>query len=116
MTTMTTREFLNAIVSANLSDEMTDKAKALIASLDKRNSARKAKPSKTAVANEPIKKAIVDYLTNNGKKVASEIGEGLSITTQKASALCRQLVAEGRVVVEEVKVPKKGTLKAYSVQ
>ena len=113
---MTTREFLNAIVSANLSDEMTEKANALIASLDKRNSARKAKPSKTAVANEPIKQAIVEYLTANGQKVASEIGEGLNISTQKASALCRQLVESGMLTVSDVKVAKKGTLKAYSVK
>ena len=113
---MTTREFLNAVATANLSDEMTEKANALIAALDKKNSQRKAKPSKTAIANEPIKKAIVDYLTANGKKVASEVGEGLEITTQKASALLRQLVADGVLKVEEVKVPKKGTLKAYSVQ
>ena len=113
---MTTREFLNAIVSANLSDEMTEKANALIASLDKRNSARKAKPSKTAVANEPIKQAIVEYLTTNGQKVASEIGEGLNISTQKASALCRQLVEGGVLTVNDVKVAKKGTLKAYSVK
>ena len=113
---MTTREFLNAIVSANLSDEMTEKANALIASLDKRNSARKAKPSKTAVANEPIKQAIVEYLTANGQKVASEIGEGLNISTQKASALCRQLVEGGVLSVNDVKVAKKGTLKAYSVK
>ena len=113
---MTTREFLNAIVSANLSDEMTEKANALIASLDKRNSARKAKPSKTAVANEPIKQAIVEYLTANGQKVSSEIGEGLNISTQKASALCRQLVESGMLTVSDVKVAKKGTLKAYSVK
>lgn len=113
---MTTREFLNAIVSANLSDEMTDKAKALIASLDKRNSARKDKPSKTAIANEPIKKAIVDYLTANGAKVSSEIGEALQMTTQKASALCRQLVEDGTLKSEEVKMPKRGKVKAYSVQ
>lgn len=113
---MTTREFLNNVISRNITDEDVEKAKALLVGLDKRNSARKAKPSKTAVANEPIKQAIVEYLTANGQKVASEIGEGLNISTQKASALCRQLVEGGMLTVSDVKVAKKGTLKAYSVK
>lgn len=113
---MTTREFLNNVISRNITDEDVEKAKALLVGLDKRNSARKAKPSKTAVANEPIKQAIVEYLTANGQKVASEIGEGLNISTQKASALCRQLVESGMLTVSDVKVAKKGTLKAYSVK
>lgn len=112
---MTNREFLNAVIASAISDEMTEKAKALIASMDRKNEARKDKPSKTAIANEPVKKAIVEYLTANGTKVASEVGEGVAITTQKASALCRQLVEDGVLKVTEVKVPKKGTLKAYTI-
>lgn len=113
---MTTREFLNTVITSAINDEMTEKAQALLAALDKRNSARKDKPSKTAIANEPIKKAIVEYLTANGQKVSSEIAEGLNISTQKASALCRQLVDGGVLTVSDVKVAKKGTLKAYSVK
>lgn len=113
---MTNREFLNAVIAAAISNEMTEKAQALIASMDRKNESRKSKPSKVAVANEPIKKAIVDYLTTNGTKVASEVGEALQMTTQKASALCRQLVEDGVLKSEEVKVPKKGKMKAYSVQ
>ena len=112
----TTREFLNAVITSEMNTEMTEKAQALLASLDRKNSQRKAKPSKVAIANEPIKQAIVDYLTENGTKVASEVGVALNITTQKASALLRQLVEANVLKVEEVKVPKKGTLKAYSVQ
>jgi DNA-binding MarR family transcriptional regulator len=113
---MTTREFLNAVKSAAISDEMTEKAQAMLAALDKKNEQRKSKPSKVAVANEPLKQAIVDYLTANGAKVSSEIGEALQMTTQKASALCRQLVEDGTLKSEEVKVPKRGKVKAYSVQ
>lgn len=113
---MTTREFLNAIVSANLSDEMTDKAKALIASLDKRNSARKGKPSKTAIANEPIKQAIVNTYKGKGAVVASQVSADMSMNVQKASALLRQIVAEGTATVSEVKIPKKGKVKAYTIQ
>lgn len=41
---MTQREFYNAVIAANLSDEITDKAKALLASVDSKN-ARSAKNS-----------------------------------------------------------------------
>lgn len=112
---MTTREFLNTVITSAINDEMTEKAQALLAALDKRNEQRKSKPSKVAVANEPIKASIVEFVTANGQKVSSEIAEGLNISTQKASALCRQLVEDGVLKSEEVKVPKKGKVKAYTI-
>jgi ribosomal protein S25 len=113
---MTNREFLTAVITANISDEMNAKANALIAGLDKRNEQRKGKPSKTAVANEPVKKAIVEYLQGKGTLTASAVGEGMGISTQKASALCRQLVEDGVLKGGEVKIKGKGSLKAYSVE
>ena len=112
---MTTREFLNTVITSAINDEMTEKAQALLAALDKRNEQRKSKPSKVAVANEPIKASIVEFVTANGQKVSSEIAEGLNISTQKASALCRQLVEDGVLKSTEVKVPKKGKVKAYTI-
>ena len=47
--------------------------------------------------------------------VASAIAEKVEISTQKASALCRQLVESGKLSVEEVKIPKKGKQKAYRI-
>lgn len=111
---MTNREFLNLIVSANLSEDATAHAQSLLAQMDKRNAKRAATPSKTAVANEPIKAAIAEYLAN-GSKTASEVGTALEISTQKASALLRQMTETGIVSVADVKVPKKGTQKSYTL-
>ena len=47
--------------------------------------------------------------------VASAIAEKVEISTQKASALCRQLVESNKLKVEEVKIPRKGKQKAYSI-
>ena len=47
--------------------------------------------------------------------VASAVAGELEISTQKASALCRQLVADGELNVTEVKVKGKGKQKGYSV-
>lgn len=111
---MTTREFLNSVIEANLSDEATEKAQALLAQIDKRNEKRASTPSKTAVANAPIKDGIIALL-QNGAKTASEVGAELTITTQKASALLRQLCEDGVLKAEEVKVKGKGKVKSYSV-
>ena len=58
---------------------------------------------------------IIEAFTGKEKALASVIGETIGISTNKASALCRQLVAEKKMTVEEVKVPKKGMQKAYTV-
>lgn len=113
---MTNREFLNAILSANLSAEMNEKAQALIDTLDKRNAQRSSKPSKRSVENQPVKEAIVAFLRENPNRPASEIGTGCGITTMKASTLCVQLSKEEVLISSEVKFPKKGMVKVYSVK
>ena len=84
--------------------------------MDARNAKRATTPSKKAKENEPIKEEIVKFLTEKEEPtVSSVIATYMSISTQKASALCRQLVNDGRLAVEDVKVKGKGTQKAYSV-
>lgn len=110
---MTNREFFEAIVSANVSDELTVFAQEAIAKLDKRNASRSSKPSKTAIANAPVKEAILAFLEEHGEAVASDVATACEISTQKASSLCRQLVEEEKVTSYEVKIPKRGKVKAY---
>ena len=106
---MTKREFLNAVIALN--DEVTTEfAKAEIEKMDARNASRKDKPSKKSVENEPIKAKIAEILTDT-PQTASEIASKVEISVQKASALLRQMECK----VTEVKVPKKGTQKAYSL-
>lgn len=114
---MTKREFLQAVIATEtVAVNVKEFAQSEIKKLDARNASRSSKPTKAQIENEPIKKKIVELLTEVGEKyVASAIAEKVEISTQKASALCRQLVDEGKLQVEEVKVPKKGRQKAYSV-
>ena len=113
---MTKREFLNAVIANVDVVEIADFAKAEIEKMDARNAKRSHTPSKTAIANEPIKKAIVEWLKGqDAPTVASAVAGELEISTQKASALCRQLVADGELNVTEVKVKGKGKQKGYSV-
>ena len=115
--TMTNREFFTAIAAMeNLSEELIQHAEAELEKLNKRNAARAAKPTKAQKENEPIKEEIVKFLTEKGGfHTASEIMEACEISVQKASALCRQLVEEGALTVQEIKVPKKGKQKAYAI-
>lgn len=111
---MTNREFFTAITNSTLSDELKAFAAAEIAKLDARNDKRRNTLTKEQKANEEIKTAIVEAI-GIGSLTASEIASKLNISTQKASALARLLVADGKVKAVDVKVKGKGTVKAYEV-
>lgn len=108
---MTNREMFTAIVNGEVTEEVVAKATEELAKLDARNAARKNKPSKKSVENEPIKEAIKSVLSDT-PLTASEVAEKVEISTQKASALLKQI--EG-LTVSDVKVKGKGTRKAYSL-
>ena len=108
---MTRREMFEAIVNGNITDEVVEMAQNEIVKMDERNAKRKNTPSKTALANEPIKAQITEVLTSE-PQTASAIAEVVGISTQKASALLRQI--DG-LTVTEVKVKGKGKVKGYSL-
>ena len=114
MTNMTEREFLTNIINGTLTDAVKEYATNGIAKLDAKNDKRKNTKSKEQIANDAVKEQIVAYLAN-GSAVAASVATALSITTQKASALCRQLVDDGKVSVKDIKVKNKGTVKEYSL-
>jgi len=111
----TERDFLNYVLSLEIDDDARTYATSRLMKLDERNEKRKSTPSKTAVANEPIKAAIVNLLADGGK-FANEVSKSLEISTQKASALLRQLVADNLAEVTEVKVKGKGACKFYTLK
>lgn len=112
---MTNREFLTAISSAeSLTDDLRKFAEDAIAKMDERNAKRNAKPSKTAIENAPIKDGLLALLTDEPQTTA-DLAVKAGISTQKASALLVQLLHEGKCTQTEVKVPKKGKQKAYTL-
>lgn len=115
---MTTREFLNAVIGMeSVSDEMVEKANAMLVALDNRNISRSSKPTKTQLANEPIKVAIAEILKGASEPLTSpqitELLNDETISHNKVTALLKQI--DG-VVVSEIKVPKKGKMKAYEME
>lgn len=123
---ITMREMLTATI-ALLNGEQTPhnitkenvvaKAKAELAKLDATNAKRAEKTKEKSAENEPLKVAIYDFLVANGTKTTAEIAMGVEVlegSSPKASAMCRQMVEEGRLTASDVKVPKKGKAKAYT--
>lgn len=111
---MTIREFYKAVAASAASDEIKTFATKALAKMDKKNEKRRNTPSKTQIANEPIKQAILEALAT-APHVAFELATAVEVSTQKASALCRALVAEGKITETEIKVKGKGKVKQYSI-
>lgn len=111
---MTNREFFTAISNGTMNDEIVAHAAAALEKMDAANEARKNKPSKTAVANAPVLEALTNALTLD-PQTAADLAAAVGISTQKASSLLRQLVASGVAVSADIKVPKRGTCKGYSL-
>lgn len=116
---ITLRQYHEAVISGNITDAIIAKARAEIAKLDASNAKRAEKAAEKAKENDPIKNAIYNLLVEKGAMVASEIGAALTtpeaeITTSKASSMCRQMVEERRLTVEDIKVKGKGKVKQYA--
>ena len=123
---MTNREFFVAISeNANLTADLRNHATAQIAKLDAANTKRAETQSKKSKENEPIKQAIYNLLVAKGAMTSPDIAVALNeqgvtntvgepISTSKASSMCRQMVEENQLSVEEIKIPKKGKLKQYT--
>ena len=124
---MTNREFYTAITAENatITPEMIEHATAALAKLDATAEARKGKVSAKEQAKRDANAALAakiaaEILTTEPKTatdVAAVLTEmlGEEIKVQKASSLCRKAVEMGLAVQTEVKIPKAGTKKAYSV-
>lgn len=118
---LNTREFMNAILAivADSTDETSvavrEKANAELARLDATNEKRRNTLTKAQKENEPIKAQIMEFGVGKIDMLASEVAEGVGVSTSKASALCRALVEDGKMTVKDVKVKGKASCKAYTL-
>lgn len=115
---MTMRKYHEAVLAIpGCPADVAEKARAEIAKLDATNAKRTEKAKEKAAENEPIKVAIYEYLVANGTKTTAEIAKGVEVlgnSAPKASAMCRQMVDEGRLTSSEMSVKGKGKQKAYT--
>ena len=115
--TMTNREFFEAVQKGTINADVQAHATAEIDKMNARNEKRATTPSKTAVANEPLKAKIIEFLTEKGEPIlTSVIGEAVEISTSKATALLKQLENDGKIIGEEAKVPKIGKRMVWKIK
>ena len=124
---MTNREFYTAIAAENatITPEMIEHATAALAKLDATAEKRKGKVSAKDQAkrdeNAAMAKHIAETILTTEAKTATDVAAALTeqsgeeVKVQKASYLLRLAVELGLANATEVKIPKKGTQKAYTV-
>jgi malic enzyme len=123
---MTNREFYTAITAENatITDEMIEHAQTQLAKLDATAEKRKGKVSKADQekrdANATLATKVAAEILTTEAKTATDVAAvltemlGEEVKVQKASYLCRLAVEMGLANQTEVKIPKKGTQKAYT--
>ena len=124
---MTNREFYTAITAENatITPEMIEHATAALAKLDttaeKRKGKVSAKEQEKRDANATMAAHIAETILGTEAKTATDVAAvltaeaGEEVKVQKASYLCRLAVKMGLANETEVKIPKKGTQKAYTI-
>lgn len=117
---MTTREFYQAVIDANISEELTAFAVAGVEKLDHALSLRKDSAAKKALEKEaeraPIRDAIMAVMTTEPKTATTLIEEaGVEIKPQAIPSLLKGLCEAGTVVKTEVKVTGKGKQRGYAL-
>ena len=119
---MTNREFYTAIAAnETLTEEVRNHATEQIAKLDATAEKRKGKVSAKDQAKRDENAALATKVATEilgtepmtATDVAALMGEDVKV--QKASYICRLAVDMGLATQTEVKIPKKGTQKAYAV-
>ena len=121
---MTKREFFVAVSEGKMTEEMQTMAAEFLVKMDAQLAARKGKVSEKERAKRDANVALAHRVaheilgaeamtaTDVSVKLAEMLGE--PVTVQKASTLCRKAVELELAVATDVKIPKKGSQKAYT--
>lgn len=113
---MTQREFYAQVIAIEgINEELKTYAEGRIEALDKANANRSSKPTKKQTENEPIKAKILEYLAEHENVVGADLATAIGENKSTVISLCTVLAKEGKLVKEEVKIPKIGKRVAYSL-
>ena len=121
---MTKREFFVKVSAGEMTEEMQAFAAEQLTKMEAQLEARKGKVSEKEQAKRDanvalatrVAKEILGAEAMTATDVAVKLTEllGEEIKVQKASSLCRKAVELELAVQSEVKIPKKGSQKAYT--
>jgi glucuronate isomerase len=129
---MTKREFFVAVSEGKMTEEMQAMAAEFLVKMDAQLAARKGKVSEKEQAKrderETLARKVATEILGAEAKTATDVAAALTellneydeegrlieVKVQKASSLCRKAVELGLAVQTDVKIPKKGSQKAYT--
>ena len=115
---MTIREFLTNVSNGIVTDAEKEIALKEIAKMDAANEKRKNKTSPKDAAKQAemaaLREQIMGVLTND-PQIEADIAAQVGVSGPTARAQLRKLREAGAIVVTEIKVPKKGAVKGYSL-
>ena len=112
---MTNREFYTAIAAGEMNDELKEHATAALEKMEATREKNASKPSKAYTENLPLVEKVVAEFLGEEPKTAADCAEFLEVKTQKATSILKQAVAMGKATQTEIKLPKKGNVKAYAL-
>ena len=122
---MTNRDFLTAIAeNETLAAEVRAHASAALERMNAENEKRRNTESKARIANKPLVETIMTSILMESPITAKETAARLNdllpeletpVTTQRASAILRQLAEDGLIARTELKEKGK-TVKGYSLK
>jgi hypothetical protein len=117
---MTRRERLEMIIRGEITPELIEECEEELKKLDERGAAAlaKSKESEQYKENRVYGERVYEFLEGLDEPV--QVGEILAevapgLTRQRMTAICTNLVREGRIRAVEVKVKGKGKRRAYIV-
>ena len=112
---MTQREFFNAVIAANLSDEMTAFAQGRIDHLDTVNSKRANTATPKQKANADMQANIIATIDKGVPFTGKQVAEKYGISAPVATAICGKIVKAGFATVVKERVEKgKGKVNVYT--
>jgi hypothetical protein len=121
---MTKREFFVKAAAGEMTEEMQAMAAEFLTKMDAQLEARKGKLSEKEQAKRDANVALATRVAKEvlgaEAKTASDVAAELTVLlgeevkVQKASSLCRKAVELELATQTDVKIPKKGTCKAYT--
>ena len=123
---MTKREFFVKVAAGEMTEEMQAMAAEFLTKMDAQLEARKGKVSEKEKAKRDANAALATRIAREvlsmEAKTATDVATAMNelgmtdeeVKVQKASALLRKAVEMGLAVQTDVKIPKKGSQKAYT--
>jgi len=116
---MTRKQRLEAVIAGDISEELIADCREELEKLNERSEAAKAEPTEQQKENKVLEDEVVAYLeAQNGPVQIVELVDvvSLPVKRQRLTAVCTNLLREGRIAVCDVKVKGKGKRKAYYIE